>query len=169
MRKLALLAIGIFVLDRVVKAWILANFALGEVQPLIPGLVQLRYTRNTGMAFSFLATHQWVPMVLVPIVLIGLGFAFAKRAFPCLWQQLGLIAVMAGGFGNWIDRILYGYVVDMFELMFMNFAVFNVADIFITLGAILFLSAFVLGEWRKGKGADSAQAETSGKEETSDE
>ena len=169
MRKLVLFAIGIFVLDRLVKMWTLANFALGEVRPLIPGLVQLRYTRNTGVAFSFLAAHQWVPMIVVPLVLIGLGLAFAKRAFPCPRQQLGLVAVMAGGFGNWIDRILYGYVVDMFDLMFMNFAVFNVADIFITLGAILFLGAFIIGEWRKGKGTDSAQEETSEQEETSGE
>ena len=169
MRKLVLLAIGIFVLDRVVKIWILANFALGEARSFIPGLVQLRYTRNTGIAFSFLEAHQWVPMILVPLVLIGLGIALAKRAFPCFWQQLGLVAVMAGGLGNWIDRVLYGYVVDMFDLLFMNFAVFNVADIFITLGSVVFLVAFIAGEWRKGKRSapeqeeetpDSAQEET---------
>jgi len=149
MLKLALFAIGVFALDRIVKIWVLANFTMGEVRPFIPGFVQFRYTRNTGMAFSFLADHQWVFLVFVPLVLIGLGVAFKRGAFPCFVQQLALVAVMAGGFGNWVDRILYGSVVDMFEFTFMRFAIFNVADIFITCGAILFFIAYLVGEHRK--------------------
>lgn len=160
MRKLALFALGVFVLDRVVKAWILANFTWGEVRPFIPGLVQLRYTRNTGMAFSFLAEHQWVPMILVPLTLIGLGFVLYKRMFPCPVQQFCIAAVIAGGLGNWVDRILYGYVVDMFEFLFIRFAVFNVADIFITLSAPVFFIAYIAGERRKETEAAISEGET---------
>jgi len=160
MLKLALFAIGAFALDRIVKMWVLANFTLGEVRPFIPGLVQFRYTRNTGMAFSFLADHQWVFLIFVPLVLIGLGIALKKGAFPCPWQQLGLIAAMTGGLGNWVDRILYGSVVDMFEFTFVRFAIFNVADIFITCGAILFFVAYLIGEHRKKDQATEVTEET---------
>ena len=160
MRKLALLGMGIviLVLDRVVKMWVLASFTLGEARPLIPGLVGLRYTRNTGMAFSFLVDHQWVPMIVAPLVLIGLGIVLYKRVFSCPVQQFCVVALMAGGLGNWLDRILYGYVVDMFELLFMNFAVFNVADIFITLSAPVFFIAYLIGERRKKKEAVSDES-----------
>ena len=149
--KLILMALGIFALDRVVKMWILANFALGEVRPLIPGFIQLRYVRNTGMAFSFLADAPWVFLIFVPLMLIALGIALWKGVFPCPVQKIALVAVMAGGFGNLLDRILYGYVVDMFDFVFMNFAVFNVADIFITIGAPVLFIAYVLDERRKEK------------------
>ena len=157
--KLILIALGVFALDRVVKMWTLANFALGEARPLIPGVIQLRYVRNTGVAFSFLADHQWILMLIIPLMLIGLGIALAKGVFPCPVQKIALVAVMAGGFGNLLDRILYGHVVDMFEFLFMNFAVFNVADIFITIGAPVLFIAYVLGEWRKEKAIASPGAE----------
>jgi len=159
--KLILLALGIFALDRVVKLWILANFALGEVRPLIPGFIQLRYVQNTGVAFSFLADHQWVLILIIPFMLIGLGIALAKGVFPCPVQKIALVAVMASGFGNWLDRILYGYVVDMFDFVFMNFAVFNVADIFITIGAPVLFIAYLVGEGRKEKGKASTEEEAS--------
>jgi len=157
--KLILIALGVFALDRVVKLWILASFILGEVRPLIPGVIQLRYVRNTGMAFSFLADYPWVFMIIVPLMLIGLGIALAKGVFSCPVQKIALVAVMAGGFGNLLDRILYGHVVDMFEFVFMNFAVFNVADIFITVGAPVLFIAYLLDERRKEKAKASTEEE----------
>ena len=149
----------VFLIDRVVKILILNNFALGETRSFLPGILQLTYTRNTGMAFGFLGGHQWIPLVLTPLILIGLGILLAKKMFPCRVCRLGLVALMAGGFGNWVDRIAYGYVVDMFEFTFIRFAVFNVADIFITVGGIVFLVAYFLSETRamKEKGTESAE------------
>ena len=146
-----LLALGIFVSDRLLKMYMIEHFALGETRDFIPGILQLTYFQNTGMAFSMLQNHQWVPMVFTPLLLLGLGVLLFRGAFPCNVQRLGLVAVMAGGLGNWVDRLLYGFVVDMFEPVFIRFAVFNIADIFITLGGIVFLVAFAVNEWKKEK------------------
>jgi len=162
---MGLFALGIIALDQILKAWVLANFALGEVRPFIPGLLQLRYTQNTGMAFSFLAGHAWVPLILTPLLLIGLGFCLWKKMFPCKVQQLALAAVMAGGLSNWIDRLIHGFVVDMLDPVFMRFAVFNLADCFITLGGIVFFVAYLLSEHRKKQGQEEQEVQTEPEQE----
>ena len=144
-----LLFVGIVVIDRLVKHYIYTNFTLGEMRSFIPGLVDLTYHQNTGMAFSLLDNHQWVLMVSTPLLLLGILFAMWRRMITCKWQKLALVAVMAGGFSNWISRFVYGFVVDMFSFAFVRFAVFNVADIFITLGAIFFFLFYVLEERKR--------------------
>ena len=146
-----LLALGIFISDRLLKIYIIENFALRETREFIPGVLQLTHYQNTGMAFSILQNHQWVFIVFTPLLLLVLGVLLFRGAFPCKVQRLGLVALMAGGFGNWVDRLLYGFVVDMFEPVLIRFAIFNIADIFITLGGITFLVASVVHEWKKEK------------------
>jgi len=153
MLKLGLFALGVILVDQGVKLWVLANFALGEARVFIPGVLQLRYIQNTGMAFSLFVGHPWIPMVLTPLILIVMGYLlFGKKLFPCQVQQFALAAVMAGGLSNWIDRIFHGFVIDMFEPAFMRFAVFNVADSFISVGGIVFVIAYILSETRKNRG-----------------
>ena len=144
-----LLALAVFISDRLVKIYILANFNPGEAREFIPGVLQLAYFQNTGMAFSLLQDHPWIPMVLTPLLLLVLGVLLFRGVFPCRVQQWGMVALMAGGLGNWVDRLRYGFVVDMFEPVFIRFAIFNVADIFITLGGATFMVAFVICEWKK--------------------
>ena len=149
MLLLGLVAIVLFVADRVMKYWVLESFALGEARAFIPGVLQFRYVQNTGIAFSFFAESQWVPMVLTPILLIVLGFILVKGMFPCRVQQLCIVAVMVGGISNWLDRILFGFVVDMLDPVFVRFAVFNLADCYIVVGAAVFFVAYVLAERRR--------------------
>jgi len=153
-----LVALVVFFTDRVVKMYILENFALGEVRNFLPGVLQLTYHQNTGMAFSMLQNHQWVPLLLVPVILLVLGVVLARGMFPCVVQRLSLVALMAGGFGNWLDRILYGFVVDMFEPVFIRFAIFNVADIFIVLGGITFIVAYMLGDRKQEKSKKTSES-----------
>jgi len=162
MIKLMLFALGVLVLDQAVKLWVLANFALGEARAFIPGVLQLRYVRNTGIAFSFLEGQQWILMVITPLPLIAMVVLLAKRVFSCKVQQFAVAAVLAGGLSNWIDRIVHGAVIDMFEPTFMRFAVFNVADIFITCGAIVFFVAYVIEENRKKKASAETTEEKAG-------
>jgi len=149
--SLLLFGLGVFLLDRVVKVYILNNFALGEVRAFLPGFMQLRYTQNTGMAFGLLGDQQWLFIVLVPVLVVLLLVLIAKNIFPCPICHLALVGIIAGGLGNWVDRLTWGFVVDMFEFTFVRFAIFNVADISITLGGILFLVAHLVGEWRGGQ------------------
>ena len=159
----------ILLIDRLVKILILNHFTLGEVRSFLPGILQLTYARNTGMAFGFLGGHQWIPLVLTPLILIGLGILLVKKMFPCPVCRMGLVAVMAGGLSNWVDRIAYGYVVDMFEFTFIRFAVFNVADIFITVGGIVFLVAYFLAEARAMKAKETEQTEEVEEQEAQEE
>ena len=141
---LIVLAAGaIVVLDQVVKALVVANIPLGGAVPLLPGIVHLTYLQNTGAAFSMLEGAR-VFFVLLTFAFLGAFiYAVAKKLLTGAYLWIGT-AIVGGAVGNLIDRILTGYVVDMFQVEFMNFAVFNVADIFITCGAAaLFLYALL--------------------------
>ena len=93
------------------------------------------------------------PLILIAITI----FAVKDKMLTPKVQGFALTAFVAGGFSNWIDRIAHGFVIDMFEPIFMRFAVFNVADIFITVGATVFIVAYVLSEVRKNRAKAAAK------------
>lgn len=125
----------VLLLDRITKIW--AMNGLPAPVEVIPGVLQWRYCRNTGVAFSALSGSGAIVSWLSGIVLAVLAvYLLWKPQFPrpvqmCLW------AVFAGGISNLYDRIRFGFVIDFIEPLFVDFAVFNVADCFITVGAIL--------------------------------
>ena len=134
---MALGAAAMVGLDQLTKYWTVQNIPLGGQVPVWPGVFHLTHFRNTGMAFSLLEGARWLFLVLTAAVLAILIAAVAKR---WLRHPLALAAVtfiVGGGVGNMIDRAALGYVVDMIEVEFMNFAVFNVADSFVCIGAAL--------------------------------
>lgn len=140
-RKIAIpfLVILLIVLDQAVKYYIVSNFSLGQVRKFIPKLVSLTYLQNTGAAFSILENQQWF-FALVTCIVIGAAIWYLiKNIQASKWMLSGLILVIAGGVGNFIDRIQQGFVVDMFQLDFVNFAIFNVADIYLTFGVAILL------------------------------
>ncbi|KXT76310.1 Lipoprotein signal peptidase [Streptococcus sp. DD10] len=129
--------------DQIFKFWIVANIQLGEIQSFVPGLVSLTYLQNTGAAFSMLENQQWFFIVVTIVVLSGSGYYLYKNRTGSLGLVTALSLVIAGGLGNFIDRLRLGYVVDMFHLDFMNFAIFNLADAYLTIGVlVLFLVIF---------------------------
>ena len=125
--------------DQLVKHWARAVLAPAGSRVLIPGLVGLRYTENTGAAFSMLENAQSLLIVLV-IAAIAFILWFGRSFFmgPRLLQA-AILCVVAGAVGNLIDRLWHGYVTDMFEFLFVRFAIFNVADIALTAGVVLFV------------------------------
>ncbi len=126
----------IVVLDQVVKAAVVALIPLGEVIPALPGLFHWTHCHNTGAAFSMLQGGRWL---FAGVCLVGFGvtvFLVIKKLLTNRAQLWCLAAIFGGGIGNLIDRIRLGYVIDMIEVEFMDFAVFNIADSFITCGAI---------------------------------
>ena len=126
------------ILDQAVKYLVKTNIPLGGSVPFLPGILGLTHIHNEGAAFSMLTGARWFFVVLTVVFLgFGLWVLWKKK----LRHPLGIwswVLVLAGAAGNLIDRCLYGYVVDMFEVQFMRFAIFNVADIFVVLGGILF-------------------------------
>ena len=125
-------------LDQLVKYLVKTNIPLGSSVPFLPGILGLAHIHNTGAAFSRLSGARWFFVILtVAFVIFGMWVLLTGR----LRHPLGKwswVLVLAGAIGNLIDRCLYGYVVDMFEVQFMHFAIFNVADIFVVVGGILF-------------------------------
>jgi len=132
-----LAATAMFAVDRFVKIWAAANKDDAPL-PLIPGLVSTVYAENTGAAFSFFEDGRIFFLIVTAAAMCAIVWALVAR-----WprHQLGAWAmalILSGAMGNFIDRLLQGYVVDMFRFDFIKFAIFNVADIFITIGGILF-------------------------------
>jgi signal peptidase II len=129
----------IVLLDQASKYFMSMHLSADKTAELIPGVIRLAYVENTGAAFSFLRDMRWVlvGVSLVVIVLLVLLLARYGNKFRPV-GRLALACVLGGAFGNLIDRALFGYVVDFFEFEFVRFAVFNVADMFITVGGIVF-------------------------------
>ena len=138
-RKSMLLSVliiaGIIVSDRLVKYWAMTVLAPAVELEGIRGVFHFYYVENTGAAFSILREHTWILIVITAfVVAAGIYVLFFKKLN--LPYQICIASIVGGGLGNLIDRIFYGYVVDMFMFDFVEFAIFNVADIFITLGGI---------------------------------
>ena len=132
-----LIFVLILAIDIVVKLWA-QNFLSAAISiPVIKDVFHLTYTQNTGAAFSILEGQRWFFIVLTFIMLVLIGFAFFKSIFKGKWGKTTLVFIFGGAVGNFIDRLFYGYVVDMFDFCLINFPVFNVADIFLTVGAVM--------------------------------
>ena len=123
--------------DQAVKYYVVTHLALYESAPLLPGLVELYYIRNTGGGFSILSGHTWLLTLLTAAVMAAVAVLLARRTFPHPLAMWTLTAILGGGLGNLIDRVRLGYVVDMFNFQFIDYPVFNVADMCIVSGCVL--------------------------------
>ena len=132
----AILALGLVIIDQVVKYLVLQNIPLGGHVPFIPYLVELTYVQNTGAAFSMFNQHTWVLTLVSLVMSVVLAVAIWKNFFRHPLGKTCLTLILAGAVGNLIDRAFRGFVVDMFNVLFMHFAVFNVADICVVVGGI---------------------------------
>lgn len=124
-------------LDQGVKVLQRLTMTPGETISLIPGVFHLTYRLNDGAAFSMLAGNSR-PLALVALVVVGVIVWLWRATRPTTWMPaVGAGLLVAGALGNAIDRLAYGVVTDIFDLRLINFAVFNVADSAITVGAVL--------------------------------
>lgn len=134
-----LCAAAIVAADQLTKWLTVRNIPPGETVPIWDGVVHLTYLRNSGMAFSLYQGGRWVFLIFTVLFLVLAALAAVKDWFPHPLFRVCLVMVTGGAVGNLIDRLLYGSVVDMIEVEFIRFAVFNVADIFLTMGSGLLL------------------------------
>ena len=142
---MALMALGVVAADQLTKLWVLNTIPLYEKVEAIDGLFHLTYVQNTGAAFSILQGAQWFFALIFLVLTVLIVWDMAKKSMPFTkFERWLVVLVYAGGLGNMIDRVRLGYVVDMIEVDFMSFPVFNVADCFITCGCILLLVHLIL-------------------------
>lgn len=136
--------------DQIFKKWIVANITLGGTRDFIPGVLGLTHVRNTGMAFSMLAEHTWILTILSAVIALVLIYIILRGKFTG-WEKAMLALILGGAVGNLIDRAFLGYVVDMFEPLFVDFAVFNLADSFIDVGAAVFCVLYIVRTLREDR------------------
>ncbi len=130
----AVLVAALVALDQLVKYLVVQQIPLGEHVPFLPHLLDLTYVENTGAAFSMFSQHTWVLTLISLVLSVVLAVGVFKPLFRHPFGRTALALLLAGAVGNLIDRVLQGYVVDMFHVLFMEFAVFNVADICVVVG-----------------------------------
>ena len=142
---MALFAVGAVVLDQWTKALTVANIPLHSRVPFWDGLFHFTYLQNTGAAFSSFQGQQWLFALIFAVFTAALVYEMKKNTMGFLpFERWCMVAIWAGGLGNMIDRVRLGYVVDMIEVEFIRFPVFNVADCFITCGCVLLIAHLVL-------------------------
>jgi signal peptidase II len=147
-----LAAAALVVLDQWTKLAIRGSLALGQQLTLLPGVAGLTYVQNTGMAFSTLSGKT----VFLTVVSLAASIAVAvmllrNKPFSHPFGKWTLALILAGAVGNLIDRFFLHYVTDMIQVLFVDFAVFNVADCCVVTGGIL-LAVYVLFFWEKLEG-----------------
>lgn len=155
-------------LDQLIKNWAVTVLKpVGSIE-LIPGVLHLHYAENFGAAFSILQNQRWLLIAvtaLVLLVIVGLAFSnkVKDRFFICT-----IFLIAAGGFGNLIDRIFRGFVVDYIYFVPINFPIFNLADCCVVVGMILLVIYFFFfeGKREREKKSGSPSASDSGSAES---
>ena len=143
--KLVLIA-ALVAADQGIKLWASSVLQPVTAMPVIPGIVELRFVLNDGMAFSMLSGKQGFLIGITSLALCVVAYLlFTEKMFGRVGNA-GLLLVLAGGIGNLIDRALNGVVVDYINLLFMRFAVFNFADICVCVGVGLWVLVIFLEE-----------------------
>ena len=163
---LAVIIVTVF-LDQLTKYLTVLHLKPIDTLPIIEDVFHLTYVENTGAAFGMMKDARWVFMITSTAAIIGiLGYMihryYVKKEKLHWAEALSLSLIVGGGIGNMIDRTMLGYVVDMIDCRFINFAVFNVADSFVCIGAglmILYLIVLTVKEIKAEKAAKFALAE----------
>ena len=123
--------------DQWLKYWTVNHLELGESLPFIPHIMQLQRLHNYGAAWSSLSGKTVFLVALTAVLMLALAVLLCKRVVRHPLGVLACILIIGGGIGNMIDRVLLGYVVDMFDLLLFDYPVFNLADCFVVVGTIL--------------------------------
>lgn len=166
---IAIMVLAVF-LDQLTKYLTILFLKPVDTLPIIEDVLHLTYVENTGAAFGMMKNQRWLFMIVSTVAIIALLiYLFKKKTQPKL-ENLAIAFIVGGGIGNMIDRVLLGYVVDMIDFRLINFAVFNVADSFVCVGAGLLMLYIILSgvkEYKEEKARKLALAE--GEDVTDDE
>lgn len=142
---IAIIAIAFLVaIDQFIKYWAVTVLKLAETIPLIPKVFQLTYVENYGAAFGILENKIWLFLILTVAILVAIVIAIHRRVIYTKLGLWSLYIISAGAIGNFIDRAVRGFVVDMFNFNLIRFPVFNFADICVCVGGVLFVYYFLV-------------------------
>ena len=142
---LIVLCFALIGLDQFTKFLAVTGLKNKPAIPIIEGVFELNYLENTGAAFGILQGQKWILLLITIIELIVLVVLYIKLPYEKKYIPLKIIDVfvIAGAIGNIIDRVLYNYVVDFFYFKLIDFPIFNVADIYVTVSVLLLFVLFL--------------------------
>lgn len=156
-----LIIIVTIILDQLTKYLAVIFLKNIETFPIIKGALHFTYVENKGAAFGILSDSRWVFIVISTVAIIGLGIYLFRFAEKNYLLRTGLAFIVGGGIGNMIDRTLLGYVVDFVDFRLINFAVFNIADTFVCIGAaLLLIYVFFFAEKEQKNGTEKDRGNT---------
>ncbi len=139
----AIVAAVILIADQWLKYWVTVNITLSTgSQELIPGVVKLVNIHNSGAAFGLLDNvdyARWVFLAVTAVFVVVIAVLLVRRVFDSRFAVWCEVLFLTGALGNCIDRVFLGYVVDMFKIEFVNFAVFNIADAVLVVSCLMFV------------------------------
>ena len=145
-----IIAVILVAVDQIIKNWAAEVLTKGEI-PLINNVLYLKYAENTGVAFSMFSDNRWILVGVTSLMLIAVLAFFLSGKLTDKLEVFSLSLLLAGGVGNLIDRISLGYVIDYIDVRIINFAIFNLADICICVGAFLLCVAVYFSDEKEKK------------------
>ena len=137
--KIVAYSLFIIFLDQVSKFLVLSTLGFERSKNVIPNLLNFTLVKNKGAAFSLFSNSTsilTVASVLATLLLITIIFKSPPKSY---WNFIGLAYLLGGTVGNGIDRLFKGYVLDFFELVPINFPIFNIADVSINIAIVCFI------------------------------
>lgn len=145
-----LVALLMVLIDQIIKKWTTSSLQLHESRSGIDGLFDFYYIRNEGAGWGILQGRMWFFYVVTFVIIVYLIYLIYKHRQGSLFLNCTYGLLLGGAIGNLIDRIINGYVIDMFRLTFMNFPIFNVADMALSIGVVLLIIQVLMTEDTEG-------------------
>ena len=145
-----MLYILLFILiDFISKIIISKNLIVGQTIPVVKNFFSITYVQNTGAAWSILSNKTYIIVLISFIIILVIGYYVLKNKPNTKMEKIAYSLILGGAVGNFIDRIIYGYVIDFmdFYIFGYNYPIFNIADTFIVIGIII----LIIITWRKDK------------------
>lgn len=145
----SMIGVLIIVLDQLSKYWVNATMALGESIEIIPNFFRLTNVHNTGAAWSIFEGKMIFFYLITIVFLIAMVYFYRTSEDADTLTKLGMVLMMAGAIGNFIDRLALQYVRDFFDFLLLgyNFPVFNIADISLCIGVALIILSVLLDSY----------------------
>ena len=145
-----ILIIILFIIDLISKLFVSNFFGVGESVEIIKNFFYITYVRNTGAAWSVFAGKTLGLIIISLLLLMGIVYYIYKNKPKSRFEKVGYSMILGGACGNLFDRIVYGYVIDFFDfnLFGYDYPIFNLADCFIFIGALL----LIIYNWRCNDG-----------------
>nr|WP_312576008.1 signal peptidase II [Sedimentibacter sp.] len=142
------------IFDQVTKIWAVSALKGGSSIKIIDDFLRFSYVENRGAAFGILQNQIWFFVIITLVMIIVLGYMFFKYKNITNLSKLSLVLIAGGAIGNFIDRIIRGYVVDFIDVKFGNFydfPVFNIADSFVVCGTVLLIILMLFNKFEKSE------------------